>query len=165
MYDQPGMNPPAAARSRKPKPRRGIGVAATMGLLLFAAIALLLPLDLALLAWLSERSISSGAGKAVLALILLQMLAVPLLARPELQHLAPQLIERINGYFGYAAVARLQIIQGPLPHAAPPARRPPAALDAARQRALNKRLESIGDDPLRQALERLGRAVLGKRPP
>jgi hypothetical protein len=83
----------------------------------------------------------------------------------ELQHLAPQLIERINGYFGYAAVARLQIVQGPLPHAAPPARRPPAPLDAARRRALSKRLETIGDDPLRQALERLGRAVLGKRPP
>ncbi len=83
----------------------------------------------------------------------------------ELQHLAPQLIERINGYFGYAAVARLQIIQGPLPHAPPPARRPPAPLDPARQRTLQKRLATIGDDPLRQALERLGRAVLGRRQP
>src|SRR5690348_15030347 len=41
MYDQPGMNPPAASRSARPRQRRGIGVAATMGLLLFAAIALL----------------------------------------------------------------------------------------------------------------------------
>jgi diguanylate cyclase (GGDEF)-like protein len=58
---------------------------------MFAAIALLLPLDLALLAWLTERSISSGAGRAVLILILAQMLAVPLLTRPELAHLAPLL--------------------------------------------------------------------------
>jgi diguanylate cyclase (GGDEF)-like protein len=61
------------------------------GHIMFAAIALLLPLDLALLAWLTERSISSGAGRAVLVLILAQMLAVPLLTRPELAHLAPQL--------------------------------------------------------------------------
>ena len=27
---------------------------------------------------------------------------------PELQHLAPQVIERINGYFGYPAVAQLK---------------------------------------------------------
>ena len=67
------------------------GGLASPGRIVFAAIALLLPLDLALLAWLSERSISAGAGKAVLVLILLQMLAVPLLARPELQHLAPLL--------------------------------------------------------------------------
>jgi diguanylate cyclase (GGDEF)-like protein len=58
---------------------------------MFAALALLLPLDLALLAWLTERSISSGAGRAVLILILAQMLAVPLLTRPELAHLAPLL--------------------------------------------------------------------------
>ena len=58
---------------------------------MFPAIALLLPLDLALLAWLTERSISSGAGRAVLILILAQMLAVPLLTRPELAHLAPLL--------------------------------------------------------------------------
>jgi diguanylate cyclase (GGDEF)-like protein len=61
------------------------------GRIVFAAVALLLPLDLALLAWLTERSISSGAGRAVLVLILAQMLAVPLLARPELAHLAPLL--------------------------------------------------------------------------
>jgi diguanylate cyclase (GGDEF)-like protein len=61
------------------------------GRIVFAAIALLLPLDLALLAWLTERSISSGAGRAVLGLILAQMLVVPLLGRPELAHLAPLL--------------------------------------------------------------------------
>lgn len=33
----------------------------------------------------------------------------------ELQHLAPQVIERINSYFGYRAVARLAISQGAVP--------------------------------------------------
>jgi diguanylate cyclase (GGDEF)-like protein len=64
---------------------------ASPGRIVFAAIALLLPLDLALLAWLTERSISTGAGRAVLVLILAEMLVVPLLARPELAHLAPLL--------------------------------------------------------------------------
>ena len=64
---------------------------ASPGRTVFAAIALLLPLDLALLAWLTERSISAAAGRAVLALILAEMLVVPLLARPELAHLGPLL--------------------------------------------------------------------------
>jgi len=34
-------------------------------------------------------------------------------AATELQHLEPQLIERINRYFGYAAVKRIKLVQGP----------------------------------------------------
>ena len=33
----------------------------------------------------------------------------------EIQHLAPQIIERVNGHFGWAAVARMTIRQGLLP--------------------------------------------------
>jgi diguanylate cyclase (GGDEF)-like protein len=55
----------------------------------FAAIALVLPLDLAALTWLTERSISSWTGRMFLVLILAQMLAIPLLARPELAHVTP----------------------------------------------------------------------------
>ena len=58
----------------------------------FAAIALALPLDLAALAWLTERSISSKTGWVVLVLILLgELLAVTLLRRPELAHVAQAL--------------------------------------------------------------------------
>ena len=32
----------------------------------------------------------------------------------ELQHLEPQLLERINGYFGFKAVAKMRFIHGPL---------------------------------------------------
>ncbi len=35
----------------------------------------------------------------------------------RLQHMEPLLLERINGYFGYHAVARLRLQQGPLPEA------------------------------------------------
>lgn len=79
---------------------------------------------------------------------------------PHLQHLAPLVIERINAYFGYAAVTRLRLIQGPLP----PARKPPArrlrALSAAEETALAGRLAAVGDEALRAALAALGRSIL-----
>jgi len=31
----------------------------------------------------------------------------------EIRHLEPQIVERINGYYGYTAVARLKLVQGP----------------------------------------------------
>ena len=33
----------------------------------------------------------------------------------ELQHLAPQLQEKINMHFGYRAISRIKILQGPVP--------------------------------------------------
>jgi hypothetical protein len=78
----------------------------------------------------------------------------------ELQHMAPQLMERINGYFGYTAVSRLQIVQGPLPFRPPVARPVPRLLDRSRSRALQEKVAPIGDSALRQALERLGKAIL-----
>jgi diguanylate cyclase (GGDEF)-like protein len=61
------------------------------GRIVFAAIALLLPLDLAALAWLTERSISTWTGRLVLFVILVEMLTIPLLVRPELAHAAQAL--------------------------------------------------------------------------
>lgn len=83
----------------------------------------------------------------------------------ELQHLEPLLIERINSFFGYRAVARVKIIQGPLPvvAAAPP---PPAerTLDADGEEKLSQHLAAVDDPDLRAALEKLGRAVMsGKK--
>ena len=81
----------------------------------------------------------------------------------ELQHLEPLLIERINGYFGYRAVARLRLLQGPLPKsrkASPPAARP---LEPGEEEELVRHLCTVDDPELRHALEALGRAVIGRR--
>ena len=81
----------------------------------------------------------------------------------ELQHLEPLLIERINGYFGYRAVARLKLLQGPLSKrrkASPPAAR---ALEPGEEEELVRHLCAVDDPELRQALESLGRAVIGRR--
>ncbi len=76
----------------------------------------------------------------------------------EVQHLAPQIMERINGYFGYRAVARLSLRQTPY--------RPRPATDQAAAGPqpeiapeLARRLESVEDPDLRAALGRLGRAI------
>jgi len=82
----------------------------------------------------------------------------------ELLHLQPLLVERINGFFGFCAVARLKIVQGPLPKAAGRRARPLRALKDAEQRSLAASLTDVADPELRRALEALGRAVLGRRP-
>jgi hypothetical protein len=73
----------------------------------------------------------------------------------ELQHRAPLLIERINLHFGRPAVARLSLVQGPLPFAAA-ASPPPAVKETATPPELPA---GIGDPQLRVALARLGRAI------
>ncbi len=83
-------------------------------------------------------------------------------AATTLQHLEPVLIERINGYFGYAAVVRLRLIQRPLPPR-PAAPRPRVrALRSDEEARLKTCLESVPDADLREALDALGRAILGR---
>ncbi len=81
----------------------------------------------------------------------------------EAQHLEPVLIERINAFFGYGAVARLTLVQGPSLNAAPaaPTQRP---LTAAEEREIDARVAGVADPELRAALQRLGTAVTGSRP-
>jgi diguanylate cyclase (GGDEF)-like protein len=67
------------------------GETAPVGRVVFSAVALLLPLDLAAIAWLSERTISTWLGRLVLGAILVQPLAVALLLRPELAPLVQAL--------------------------------------------------------------------------
>jgi hypothetical protein len=83
---------------------------------------------------------------------------------PEVQHRSPVIIERINGFFGYRAVARLVLVQGPPARPGRPAPPRPRPLRADEQGALDRRLAGIEDPTLREALRRLGEAVLGSTP-
>src|SRR5262249_54287557 len=69
---------------------------ALVGRTVYAAVALLLPLDLAAIAWLSERTMASWAGRLVQGAILVQPLAVALLMRPELSLVAQGLEREIT---------------------------------------------------------------------
>ncbi len=81
----------------------------------------------------------------------------------ELQHLEPLVLDRIASYFGYRAVTRLALVQGPLPRRAKPLRKqPPKILGKTEAEALKQDLAGMEDADLRAALERLGREVLGE---
>jgi hypothetical protein len=78
----------------------------------------------------------------------------------ELQHLAPELIGRINGQLGRAAVERLRFVQQ-APAASGP-RPPPARPEAPLPAELRDRLAALPEGDLRQALENLARGVYRK---
>jgi hypothetical protein len=75
----------------------------------------------------------------------------------ELQHAAPQLIQRINDYFGFRAVGRLRVLQAPTVgrrQPAPP--RPRPTLGPDEEALVAQTTASIRDDGLRAALCGLG---------
>jgi hypothetical protein len=80
----------------------------------------------------------------------------------ELQHSEPQILERINGYFGYGAVGRLRLIQAPLPRSRD--RAPPPAswgLSNADEIEIAAAVCALRDPDLREALHELGRTLKG----
>jgi len=87
-------------------------------------------------------------------------------AATELQHLEPLILERINGHFGYRAVARLRLVHAPLtaflsdePDESPD----PAPLNPEQQANLDTIVAEIDDPELRAALARIGGAILARR--
>lgn len=71
----------------------------------------------------------------------------------DVQYRAQQIIERINAYFGYAAVAQLRVIQAPMPAV------PQARARRARVEPLAREVSGIADTGLRDALARLGAEI------
>jgi hypothetical protein len=77
----------------------------------------------------------------------------------ELQHLSAGLIERLNTWLGQAMIERIRFVQVATPPPASPARPAPRASAEA-----TRRVASLPPGPLRDALARLGAAVLAERP-
>jgi hypothetical protein len=73
-----------------------------------------------------------------------------------LQHLEPQLLERIATYFGFRAVKRLKLRQEPLPEQPRPR---PRAAEPAVPAAVEAAVAAIDDPALKEALARLGARV------
>ena len=85
----------------------------------------------------------------------------------EVQLKARQIIERINAYFGYTAIAELRIVQAPLARPAQPAR-PKDVLTLGRSApqscdTLSTLAANVEDAGLKAALERLGRGIAADR--
>jgi hypothetical protein len=77
----------------------------------------------------------------------------------DVQHNARQIVERINAYFGYAAVAELRIVQAPIGLEDRYAR--PAPRVSARP--LTQEVAHVADPGLRDALARLGAEIKAGR--
>jgi hypothetical protein len=75
---------------------------------------------------------------------------------PLIQHLAPMIIERVNRFFGYAAINRIVFKQGRAPAAAPRPQRPQLA---PVPKELGEGLREIADPELRACLESLGARI------
>lgn len=90
---------------------------------------------------------------------------------PEVEHMVPRLIERINQTYGYRAVARIRITQagwdGPRPLAAPPPPQSPADVaDEALDPGVAADISGVADPDLRERLKRLAaNRVARTRPP
>lgn len=73
-----------------------------------------------------------------------------------MQHVLPELVERVNRFFGYPAVARVVIRQGEVA-AAPPRAAPPSLRLVPHE--LGQNLKSIADPELKAVLESLAAGV------
>jgi hypothetical protein len=77
----------------------------------------------------------------------------------EVQHRAEQILERVNIYFGYRAIAQLRFLQAPLPKAKGHTPAPePASVEEPSPAA------GLADTGLARALGRLAAGVRGKTP-
>jgi hypothetical protein len=90
-------------------------------------------------------------------------LVVPGARALELQHLEPILLERINTVFGYDAVTRIAIRQGPLPEPRKKNRPELRPLDPREEDWVAGQVAEFVDSDLKNALQALGRAVLSRK--
>ncbi|MCB2108398.1 MAG: DUF721 domain-containing protein [Rhodobacteraceae bacterium] len=78
----------------------------------------------------------------------------------------PAVIERVNRYFGYPAIARVQMTQGVMAAHRRPRRliQEEAPRDATREKAIETLVAEVGPPDLKAALARLGDAVSRRKP-
>jgi hypothetical protein len=78
---------------------------------------------------------------------------------PIIQHVIPEIIERVNRFFGYRAVAQVRMRQGAVePPRAAQAKAPPPSLKPV-PIELGDSLRDVGDPELRAVLESLARSL------
>lgn len=89
---------------------------------------------------------------------ILQLVVVPAHA-PLIQHVIPEIMERVNRFFGYKAVAKVKLRQGEVkpPVAREKTTAPPSLRPIPME--LGDSLRDIGDPELRQVLESLARSL------
>lgn len=83
---------------------------------------------------------------------------------PMIQHVEPEIIERVNRFFGYAAVAKVRMVQGVVTPPRPgPVRAPPMLKPVPQE--LGDSLRDIGDPELRTVLQNLAAGLANSSGP
>ena len=75
-----------------------------------------------------------------------------------IQHVLPEIIDRVNHFFGYGAVARVKVRQGPVAKPAPRTATAPPSLNPIPME-LGESLREIGDPELFAVLESLAKSL------
>jgi len=75
-----------------------------------------------------------------------------------IQHVLPEIIERVNRFFGYEAIAKVALHAGEVPRREPERRPPPANLRPV-PTELGDSLRDIGDPELRAVLEAMAQGL------
>src|SRR5271168_2124733 len=75
----------------------------------------------------------------------------------EIQHASDIILQRVNRFFGWSAVGRLALRQGPLSRRERPSA--PPAPEASEVEQVAQTLSSVEDEQLRAALARLGASI------
>ena len=81
----------------------------------------------------------------------------------ELQHRGPEILERLNTYFGYSAVEKIVIRQGPLLRQKAETKAEVRPLSPQEQESLDETVKPVRHDALKQALGRVGKRLLSTR--
>tara|TARA_E500000318_G_scaffold8116_1_gene7399 strand:- start:1980 stop:2603 length:624 start_codon:yes stop_codon:yes gene_type:complete len=79
----------------------------------------------------------------------------------ELQHRMPQIIDRVNTYFGYRAVERIKMMQGDISRPERTVHTPTSVPEGNIAKASEINIAKIEDPHLREVLTRLGRHIAG----
>ena len=89
---------------------------------------------------------------------IMELVVIPAHA-PLIQHVIPEIMERVNRFFGYRAVARIKLRQGAVkpPQASQRVVAPPSLKPIPME--LGESLRDIGDPELRTVLESLARTL------
>ena len=82
---------------------------------------------------------------------------------PIIQHVLPEIVDRVNRFFGYEAIAKVAIRAGDVPRREPERRPPPANLRPI-PTDLGDSLRDIGDPELRAVLESMAQGLANGPP-
>lgn len=82
---------------------------------------------------------------------------------PEFQQFEPLIIERINSFFGFRAVGRLQLIQAPVIIPEERVKQPLPPPTETQKRWIEETVNSVDDPELKQNLRDLGAALVGRQ--